>query len=133
MVPRRGAGPGVRTGYVRTALEADVPIVPTVSIGGQETQLFLTRGVDLAKRLGLPRIRMKIMPFTFGFPFGLTTTFPANLPLPAKLVYHMLEPIHIRAEFGNNPDVDEVDAHVRSVMQRALDRLGRERRFPVLG
>ena len=122
-----------RTGYVRTAIEADVPIVPTVSIGGQETQLFLTRGVGLAKRLGLPRIRMKIMPITIGVPFGLTATFPANLPLPAKLVYQVLEPINIRARFGKNPDVEEVDAHVRSVMQRALDRLGRERRFPVLG
>ena len=40
-----------RTGYVRTALEAGVPLVPTVSIGGQETQLFLTRGNWLAKRL----------------------------------------------------------------------------------
>ncbi len=76
---------------------------------------------------------MKIMPFTIGVPFGLTSTFPANLPLPAKLVYQVLEPINVRAHFGKDPDVDEVDAHVRSVMQRALDRLGRERRVPVLG
>jgi 1-acyl-sn-glycerol-3-phosphate acyltransferase len=33
-----------RTGYVRTAIETGVPIVPMVSIGGQETQLFLARG-----------------------------------------------------------------------------------------
>ena len=46
-----------RTGYVRTAIEAGVPIVPAVSIGGQETQLFVTRGTGLAKRLGLPRMR----------------------------------------------------------------------------
>ena len=39
-----------RTGYVRTAVEAGVPIVPTVSIGGQETQLFLTRGNFLARK-----------------------------------------------------------------------------------
>ena len=37
------------------------------------------------------------------------------------------------AQFGEDPDVDEVDAHVRAVMQTALDRLGRQRRFPVLG
>lgn len=49
---------------------------------------------------------MKIMPFTFGFPFGLTTTFPANLPLPAKLVYQLLEPIDIPAQFGEDPDVN---------------------------
>jgi hypothetical protein len=35
--------------------------------------------------------------------------------------------------FGRNPDVAEVDAYVRTVMQEALDRLARQRRFPVLG
>jgi len=59
--------------------------------------------------------------------------FPANMPLPAKVVCQVLEPIDIVARFGSNPDVHEVDAHVRSVMQIALDRLGRRRRFPVLG
>jgi 1-acyl-sn-glycerol-3-phosphate acyltransferase len=122
-----------RTGYVRTAMEAGVPIVPAVSIGGQETQLFVTRGDWLAKRLGFKRIRMEILPVTIGFPFGLTALFPANMPLPAKIVYQVLEPIDIAAQFGKDADVDEVDAHVRSVMQTALDRLGRQRRFPVLG
>ena len=42
-----------RTGYVRTAIETGVPIVPMVSIGAQESQLFLARGDWLAKRLGL--------------------------------------------------------------------------------
>ncbi len=124
---------GGRTGYVRTAMKAGVPIVPAVSIGGQETQLFLTRGNRLAKRLGLKRFRIEILPVTVGFPFGMTLFFPANLPLPAKIVYQVLEPIDIAARFGEDADVDEVDAYVRSVMQSTLDRLGRERRFPVLG
>jgi 1-acyl-sn-glycerol-3-phosphate acyltransferase len=122
-----------RKGYVRTAIEAGVPIVPAVSIGAQETQLFLTRGAGLARALGLKRIRLEIVPMVFGFPFGLSTFFPANLPLPSKIVTEVLDPIDIVAQFGENPDVDEVDAHVRSVMQIALDRLGRQRRFPVLG
>ena len=122
-----------RTGYVRIAMQTGVPIVPAVSIGAQETQLFLSRGTWLAKRLGLPRIRMEILPVTLGFPYGLTVLFPANLPLPAKIIYQVLEPIDIVARFGTNPDVDEVDAHVRSVMQIALDRLARQRRLPVLG
>jgi 1-acyl-sn-glycerol-3-phosphate acyltransferase len=124
---------GGRTGYVRTAMEAGVPIVPAVSIGGQETQLFVTRGNWLAKRLGLKRIHIEILPVTIGFPFGLTVFFPANMPLPAKVVYQVLEPIDIAARFGEDADVHEVDAHVRSVMQTALDRLGQQRRFPVLG
>ena len=107
--------------------------MPAVSIGGQETQLFLTRGNRLAKRLGLKRIRTEILPLAVGFPFGLTMFFPANMPLPSKIVTQVLEPIDIGARFGDDPDVDQVDAHVRSVMQSALNRLGRQRRFPVLG
>lgn len=122
-----------RKGYVRTAIEAGVPIVPAVSIGGQETQLFLGRGTWLANQLRLKRIRTEILPLTLGFPFGLTSTIPANFPLPSKIVTELLQPIDIADRFGANPDVDEVDAHVRGVMQSAIDRLARQRRFPVLG
>ena len=122
-----------RKGYVRAAIEAGVPIVPTVSIGGQETQLFLTRGAQLAKLLRLHRIRMDILPVGFGFPFGLTSTIPANFPLPSKIVTELLEPLDVLGLFGEDPDVDEVDHHVRGVMQSALDKLARQRRFPVLG
>ena len=124
---------GGRTGYITTALEANVPIVPAVSIGGQETQLYLTRGTWLAKLLGLQRrVRLEQMPVSFGFPFGLSVG-TANLPLPAKIVTQVLPPIDITAQFGENPDIAEVDAHVRKEMQSALDRLAAQRRFPVLG
>ncbi|MCV7423101.1 acyltransferase family protein [Mycobacterium yunnanensis] len=122
-----------RTGYVRTALATDVPIVPVVSIGGQEAQLFLARGDGLAKRLGLNRIRLKALPLAFGVPFGLTTVLPPNLPLPTKIIMEVQQPIDVRARFGEEPDVDQVDAHVRGVMQAALDRLAKKRRFPILG
>jgi 1-acyl-sn-glycerol-3-phosphate acyltransferase len=122
-----------RTGYVRTAIEAGVPIVPTVSIGAQETQLFLSRGNWLARKLGLTKARMDILPLSFGFPFGPSVVFPPNLPLPAKIVTEVLEPIDVTALFGDDPDVAEVDEYVRSVMQTALDRLGRQRRLPILG
>jgi 1-acyl-sn-glycerol-3-phosphate acyltransferase len=122
-----------RVGYVRTAIDAGVPIVPAVSIGGQESQLFLNRGTWLAKRLGLRRLRSEILPVTVGFPFGLSVLVPVNIPLPTKIVTEVLEPIDIFACFGEDPDVREVDAHVRSVMQEALDRLARQRRLPVLG
>jgi 1-acyl-sn-glycerol-3-phosphate acyltransferase len=121
------------TGYVNTALEAEVPIVPMVSIGGQETQLFLARGTSLARRLGLTKLRLNVLPVSFGFPFGLTPIVPPNFPLPAKIVTEILEPIDVTALFGADPDIDEVDAYVRSVMQRALDRLAKQRRFPFLG
>ena len=58
---------------------------------------------------------------------------PCSHILPTITARHRSEPIDIVAQFGDDPDVDQVDAHVRSVMQSALDRLGRQRRFPVLG
>ena len=123
-----------RTGYVKAALNAGVPIVPTVAIGGQENQIYLSRGTGLAKLLGLDKLmRSKILPISFGFPFGLSAVLPVNVPLPTKIVMRVLEPIDIREEFGDDPDIDTVDAHVRGVMQRALDDLAAERRLPVLG
>ena len=122
-----------RTGYVRTAIEAGVPIVPMVSIGGQETQLFLTRGRWLVKRLGLKRARIEALPITFGFPFGFSVFVPPNLPLPAKIVSRVHAPVDVVGRFGDDPVVEEVDAHVRSLMQGALDDLARQRRFPMIG
>ena len=125
---------GGRTGYIKAALNAGVPIVPMVGIGGQESQIYLTRGTEVAKLLRLDKlVRAKILPVSIGFPFGLSAVLPLNVPLPTKIVMHTLEPIDIVAEFGEEPDVDEVDAHVRQVMQRALDKLAGERRFPVIG
>ena len=123
-----------RTGYVRTAIESGVPIVPVVSSGGQEAQLFLSRGEALAKFLNLnERMRSKLAPLSFGFPFGFSLGIPPNLPLPAKIRTKVLAPIDIRSEFGADPDIAEVDRVVRSRMQQSLDQMARERRFPVLG
>jgi 1-acyl-sn-glycerol-3-phosphate acyltransferase len=123
-----------RTGYVRAAIEAGVPIVPTVSIGGQENQIYLSRGTGLARALKLDKLaRVKILPISFGFPFGLSVLLPFNVPLPTKIVTQVLDPIDIAAKFGEHPDVGEVDARVRQVMQHALDKLAKERRFPVIG
>jgi 1-acyl-sn-glycerol-3-phosphate acyltransferase len=123
-----------RTGYVRAALNAGVPIVPSVSIGGQENQLFLSRGEWLAKATRLDKLmRAKILPISFGLPFGFSMVLPVNVPLPTKIITQVLPPIDVIAEFGDDPDVGEVDAHVREVMQQALDALAAERRLPLIG
>ncbi len=62
---------GGRKGFIRLALEKDVPIVPVVSIGGQETALFLSRGEWLAKLLRLDRMfRLKVLPISLAHPVG---------------------------------------------------------------
>jgi 1-acyl-sn-glycerol-3-phosphate acyltransferase len=104
-----------RTGYVRAAINAGVPIVPAVAIGGQESQLYLSRGMGLAKALRLDKL------------------LPVNVPLPTKIVMQVLQPIDVIAQFGEEPDIDAVDAHVRLVMQKALSGLAKERRIPVIG
>jgi hypothetical protein len=58
---------------------------------------------------------------------------PPNLPLPAKIVTRVLQPIDVAAEFGEDPDVNEVDRHVRANSSRAFCITARKRRFPVLG
>ncbi|MBS9535435.1 1-acyl-sn-glycerol-3-phosphate acyltransferase [Mycobacterium sp. M1] len=122
------------TGYVRIALEAGVPIVPVVSIGGQEEFLILSRGEWLARLLRLDTLlRLKVCPIVVGFPFGLSSGFAPNLPMPSKIVTRILEPIHLEREFGPDPVIDEVDHEVRTRMQRALDDLAAHRGFPVIG
>jgi 1-acyl-sn-glycerol-3-phosphate acyltransferase len=129
---------GGHTGYVRTAADAGVPIVPAVSIGGQENQLYLSRGTWLLRALGLAKLshkltRTNILPITFGFPFGLSVVVPVNMPLPTKIVTRVLEPIDVGAQFGAEPDVDQIDAAVRQAMQKGLDELAAKRRFPIFG
>lgn len=127
-----------RTGYVTAAVRAHVPIVPAVTIGGQENQLYLTRGRRLARLLRLTNVerrlfRTDILPVSVGFPFGLSVLVPVNMPLPTKIVTEVLEPIDVIARYGEDFDVAEVDAHVRRVMQAALHRLARARRMPIFG
>jgi len=59
--------------------------------------------------------RSNILPIAFGFPFGLSIVVPVNMPLPTKIVAQVLQPIDIAAEFGDDPGVAEIDAHVRFV------------------
>src|SRR5437763_11866153 len=126
---------GGRKGFIRLALEQKVPIVPVVSIGGQETALFLTRGERLARLFGLDRMfRLKVLPISLALPWGLNVgDMLGHIPLPAKITVETLPPIDLRAEFGPSPDLDEVYDYVIRLMQDTLDALASERRLPVLG
>ncbi len=124
-----------RKGFIRLALDQDVPIVPVVSIGGQETALFLSRGDRIAKALQLDRLfRLKVLPISLAVPWGLNVgDFLGHVPLPAKITTEVLPAIDLREQFGPEPDVDEVYDHVTRVMQEALEGLAAERRYPLIG
>ena len=124
-----------RRGFVKLALNAGVEIVPVVSIGGQETALFLSQGEQISKALRLDKLfRLKVLPISIAPPWGLNIgDFFGHIPLPAKITIDVLEPVDIRRQFGRNPDVDEVYRHVTTVMQDSLDTLSAERRLPLIG
>jgi 1-acyl-sn-glycerol-3-phosphate acyltransferase len=124
-----------RKGWIRLALEKDVPIVPVVSLGGQETALFLTRGERLARLLRLDKLlRLKVLPISLSLPWILNVgDMMGHIPLPAKIRIRALDPVHIREEFGQEPDLDDVYDHVVSRMQASLDHMRRDRILPVLG
>src|SRR6201999_2479102 len=112
-----------RKGFIRLALQENVPIVPVVAIGGQETALFLSRGERLAQLLALDRLfRLKVLPISLALPWGINVGHMAgHTPLPAKITVETLPAIDLRAEFGTDPDVDEIYDHLLRLMQDTLD------------
>jgi 1-acyl-sn-glycerol-3-phosphate acyltransferase len=124
-----------RKGFIRLALQENVPIVPVVSIGGHETALFLSRGEGLAHLLALDRVfRLKVLPISLSLPWGLNVgDMLGHIPLPAKITVETLPCIDLKAEFGPDPDVDEIYDHLIRLMQDTLDALAAERRLPVIG
>jgi len=126
---------GGRQGFIKLALERDVPIVPVVAIGGQETALFLTRGERAAKLIGLDKLtRIKVLPVSIGPPLGVNfLDLPGRIPFPAKIKVQVLPPIDLRERFGADPDADEAYEAVTAEMQDALTALDEERTLPVVG
>ncbi len=124
-----------RKGFLALALERGIPIVPVVSIGGQETALFLARGERFARALRLDRyLRLHVLPISIALPWGLNVgDLLGHVPLPAKITVQVLAPIDPRERFGSRPNLDEGYDYVIAVMQRMLDDLAAERRLPVIG
>jgi 1-acyl-sn-glycerol-3-phosphate acyltransferase len=128
---------GKRRGFIRLALEQQVPIIPVVSVGAHETMIVLNRGVRTARWLGLNALRIKCAPLTLSFPFGLTIAgLPFALPLPSKLTLRVLPPIRLAAPCSAAKDpaaVERAFEHVRGKMQEGLDDLASNRRRFLLG
>jgi 1-acyl-sn-glycerol-3-phosphate acyltransferase len=127
---------GGRAGYVKTALRLGVPIVPVVSIGGQETALFLTRGERLARLTGVDKaLRLKTIPLALGLPWGVLVPLFGHLPLPAKITVRVLPPIDLAERDDTEPtdaNIAAIDADIRARMQDVLTSLAADRKLPVI-
>jgi 1-acyl-sn-glycerol-3-phosphate acyltransferase len=92
-------------GFMRLALEANVPIVPIAVVGSEEQQPGLANWRGLGQALGMPA-------------FPVTPTFPwlgplGLLPLPVKYRIYFGEPMH----FAGSPGDED------AVVQERVDRV----------
>jgi 1-acyl-sn-glycerol-3-phosphate acyltransferase len=133
---------GGRKGFVRQAIRSGVPIVPVASVGGHDTAFVLSEGRWIANGLdrisGLKeKLRGTRMPIVLGIPFGLTIeTIPTHLPLPAKIRTELLDPIHLDKDperVNDREYVNSIYLEVQSAIQDSMDRLAKQRRFPIFG
>jgi 1-acyl-sn-glycerol-3-phosphate acyltransferase len=127
------------TGYVTLALNAGVPIVPVVGVGGGESVFTLASGSRIAEWTGLKKyLKIHTWPIYWSFPFGWHVGhFPAlGLPLPTQVTVSVLEPIATSGygeDAANDPMiVAELNAKVLQAMQAEVDRLVKGR-IPVIG
>ena len=126
-----------RKGFIRLALEKDVPIVPiVVDRRPGDGAVPVARRAARASCCGLDQLfRLKVLPISLALPWGLNIgDMLGHIPLPAKITMRALEPIDLREEFGDDPDLDEVyDDDRRPDAGRRSTALADERRLPVIG
>ena len=123
---------GSRRGYVRLALQENVPIIPVVAAGSHEGWWVLSDGRWLSRILQTHRfLRTDVLPITLSVPWGLTVGAPPYLPLPMRIIVEVLKPIYFERsgpEAADDAEYVEACHHrVLDAMQLALDRLALER------
>jgi 1-acyl-sn-glycerol-3-phosphate acyltransferase len=125
---------GGRTGFVKLALRAQVPIVPVVTAGTHEQLIVLSRGDRLAQLVHAHAwARTEVLPLVLAIPWGLTLGFVPYLPLPAQTTQVFLPALRwpeLGPAAADSPDaLARCYRDVETAMQTALDRITRGRRF----
>jgi 1-acyl-sn-glycerol-3-phosphate acyltransferase len=126
-----------RTGFIRMAINAGVPIVPVATVGGPDSMPVLFRGRRIAKALQLDKVaRLKVFPVALSAPWVIGPAALPEIPLPTKIRTAFQAPI----ELDHDPDrardrryVEKKYEEVRHSIQRGMDRLARRRAFPIFG
>ncbi len=112
---------GERTGFVRAAQDAGVPIVPIVAHGAHRSAWILDDGRRIADAIALPRWgRLSRFPIALALPWGVALgPWVPYLPLPFRVRLRVLPAIEAPRE--EHPAF--VREQVRVAMQHALDEM----------
>lgn len=115
-----------RTGWVRLARAAGVPVVPVVAHGGHNTYLPLTDGRAIARRLGLDRLlRLRVFPVSLALPWGLNIgDFALHWPLPARITVEVLDPVDVSRYPDDRSAYDDIVASMQATLDRLAGRTG---------
>lgn len=115
---------GQRSGFVRAAQRANVPIVPIVAFGAHRSAYIFHEGERLAQLIRLKRwARVERFPLALALPWGVAPGpwLPyAPLPFPIRLRVLPVEQV------SSDADPDGLRESVRARMQAALDSMSRE-------
>jgi 1-acyl-sn-glycerol-3-phosphate acyltransferase len=126
-----------RTGFVRLAIQAGVPIVPIATVGGPDAMPVLATGRRLARAFQLDKIaRLKMFPVALSAPWGIGPAMLPEIPFPTKIRTAFQEPVELDTDPEKAGDDDYVKAkyhEVRERIQRGMDKLARRRRLPLFG
>jgi 1-acyl-sn-glycerol-3-phosphate acyltransferase len=126
-----------RTGFVKMAIKAGVPIVPIATVGGADAMPVLIRGDRLAKALKLDKVlRLKVFPLAISLPWGIAPAALPQFPLPAKIRTRLMPVVEIDTDPDRADDDDYVDQkydEVQNSIQRGMDALARKRTLPLFG
>jgi 1-acyl-sn-glycerol-3-phosphate acyltransferase len=126
-----------RTGFIRMAIQAGVPIVPIATVGGPDSMPVLLSGRRLARALQLDKVaRLKIFPIAIQAPWGLSPAMLPEIPLPTKIRTAFQDPITLDHDPERAKDEDYVNRKYREVrrsIQHGMDALARRRAFPLFG
>src|SRR4051794_31587817 len=124
-----------RSGFVKMAIRAGVPIVPVATVGGADAMPVLLKGDNLAKLLRLDKIaRVKVFPIALSLPWGIAPAALPQVPLPAKIRTTLMPPVEIDPDPAKADDDAYVEAkyhEVRGSIQDGMDRLAKRRKFPI--
>jgi 1-acyl-sn-glycerol-3-phosphate acyltransferase len=122
-----------RKGFIKLALQQEVPIIPAVSLGAHETLYVVTDCYEQMKflhDLGMPWLLGMdpvVFPIYLGLPWGIAFGPLPHIPLPQPMVTSVGKPIIFERygpeAAGDRRYVQDCYERVVSIMQADLDRL----------